>query len=819
MANPHLGVDPSLPSTAGSPEPSTCPRVLRDVVLLPVEDGVIIDGFARREIMRGPIAQTVLPALLDLMDGTRTLDDLAAAFPEVPAGYVRSAVSLLEDWGLLERAADRASPPGEDSEVAAFLRRRIGPAHLADSASGALARLAGANVVLAAAGALRRPAELLQNLLVQSGIGSVRVAGLDLGGLHSIPSGMPVAVLSGADEEAALFQELDRRAIGGELAWLRVVFDQPSGWADIGPLFRPGTGTCYACFRAMHACSGGPPGPPPEPETEHFWLSLAALEIVHQAALPELALSGRNFRRFLLPHWRPRNLTYARRPGCPHCWSTHADTGFIDTAVVFEQCVGLETRRPIAAATAATEAGPEEIKKLPNSEQIPLGPQTFHLGLPVLDAFRARAPGTKNPIQLAQLAALLALTGGVRELSGRKVQRWAANAGNLGSVELFVAVRSVDGLPPGIYFYGAGQHTLAVFRKRRAPDPDDFIRRVLGCSDREMPGALVLLTGAFHRLERKYGAFGQRLVLLDAGCALGQLHLAAQALQLSSRTAAIWADDLIERELNLRGPGEQVTAVVELAPSCAPRNPPPASSSFRTPSEFQGLTAREVGEMLFRESRMPESHLALASSGTRQPIPAAGRPTVRLPKPLRGHLSVGEVLAGRRSVRTFSGREAPLSSLATMLYLASSADAADWPAERDQPLQFVLLAQSVSGVQPGVYAYDATSHGLLYLRSAIPRHLWNDLFVQNDWADAAFVIWVVGDLAAACARYGSWGQRQLLLRAGAACHRLWMPALALGLDGALVAGFVPGAARTLLGFDGYERASLFAFAGGFRPES
>jgi hypothetical protein len=46
-----------------------------------------------------------------------------------------------------------------------------------------------------------------------------------------------------------------------------------------------------------------------------------------------------------------------------------------------------------------------------------------------------------------------------------------------------------------------------------------------------------------------------------------------------------------------------------------------------------------------------------------------------------------------------------------------------------------------------------------------------------------------------------------------------MTALSLGLSGCMVAGVVPGAARRLLGFDGYGTASLLAFVMGHQEES
>lgn len=61
------------------------------------------------------------------------------------------------------------------------------------------------------------------------------------------------------------------------------------------------------------------------------------------------------------------------------------------------------------------------------------------------------------------------------------------------------------------------------------------------------------------------------------------------------------------------------------------------------------------------------------------------------------------------------------------------------------------------------------------------------------------------------------GHRRLLLRAGAAGHRCLMAVLGQGFAGCLVAGLIPGAARALLGLNGFDRASLFGVAFGVNP--
>jgi nitroreductase len=131
-------------------------------------------------------------------------------------------------------------------------------------------------------------------------------------------------------------------------------------------------------------------------------------------------------------------------------------------------------------------------------------------------------------------------------------------------------------------------------------------------------------------------------------------------------------------------------------------------------------------------------------------------------------------------------------------------------------LTFYVLAWRLARFTPGVYAYNAGSHGLQFVAPARSVHDSMDLFVQPEFASAPVIIWITGNLAAACARLGALGHRLLLLRAGFAGHRLWTAASAMGLSGGITAGVVSGAAREQFGLDGYQRASLLAFASGVK---
>ncbi|MGH9914865.1 MAG: nitroreductase family protein [Pyrinomonadaceae bacterium] len=513
--------------------------------------------------------------------------------------------------------------------------------------------------------------------------------------------------------------------------------------------------------------------------------------------------------------------------------------------------MGLQSRRfsPLKEAPGHARravAMTRHAKHLPNCHQYILNKQMPKLDRGALDLLQTDIVDSNGRVTLDELAAILMTTAGIRNLESKnnQVKRWAATAGNLGSVELFLAIHDVDGLPPGFYFYQPQEHSLAFIQWRSGMlEIEEFMRRVVLAEPDHLPDVLVLFTGAFERIAQKYGSFAYRLINLDAGAALSQFHLVARCLNIRSQTAVHWADDLIEEHLNLEPTEEHSTAVVGLFRSASTREPnstrselqfdiPPAKAAHA----FCALPVEAVTEMLYRESRRKEDAFHLDSFGLLNPLslpnplvtssefPIAHRDqsvTALLPSPARGGRLVGEILASRTSIRHYTNDTVSKGQLSTMLSCAYQGDAQDWPEENHErlPLTFLVLAWRIDGLDPGVYAYDHQNNALCFSSVAPSSTEAVDLFVQREVASAPLVIWIVGNLAAACARHGAFGHRQLLLRAGAAGHRLWMASLGMGLEGLLVSGLVPGAARHLLGLDGYGKASLFAFVTGHGDQS
>jgi SagB-type dehydrogenase family enzyme len=834
-------------------------RFPQELVLVPGKEELVIDGAHRLIVLRGRSARTLVPQLVRLLDGTRTLAQLEGALPGIPPEHVRSAAAMLFENGLIEDGAGDASLMDESHpETLAFLRRNVGAARSSQSAHQAYEKLQQSHVLLVTAHS-QSHSEMLKAVLESSGIG--RITLLDSGALDGPPpavesaSGSELIVsLSFGNEDQLWYSKLDDWCHQHGFSWLRVVVDEKQKSADLGPLFAPDQGLCYRCLAAVHCPpETSSPGVPQEVshDTAAFWTGMASLEIMYLLSGVGPLATGRDFQRYNLESWDVRKLRGVRLPGCPRCRPGHDASSAagairpLDTALVFEDYVGMQS--------LAFSGGPElrppgehstplifESKRLQNCEHLVLSREVPKLDLGALDVLSTPARNSEGRMNADELGSILMISAGLREARPgmRQIKRWNATGGNLGSVELFAVVCNVEGIPPGYYFYQPRDHSLAAFVRRAGALPvDEFIRRVVGIPEGgALPDALLIFTGAYHRLSRKYGVFGYRLVNLDAGVALAQMHLAARSLEIQSRTVARWPDDLVTDQLNLESWQEHCTAVAELSRASLPvpspvlpglQAVPEQAARPVAPGEFRGMTQYEVAQRLYQESRLSEGSLAPPAIPVVAPSPALGMGlsvppgSISLPQPARGGRLVSDILSRRNSIRKYGPEPVSLEQLSTILHCAHQEDAREWADEHlcGLPLTFVVAATNVAGLHPAVYQYQNDDQKLLPLTAGLTTDDVVEMAAQPEFSEAPVFLWIFGDLAGACARHGAFGHRQLLLRAGAAGHRLWMSSLAMGLAGCLVAGVVPGAARRQFGFDGYRKASLLALAVGYGSQS
>ena len=210
-------------------------------------DGRLVLEYAHKAtVLEGEATARLVPALLPLLDGTRTVEEIVAVLGEPVEPAVTNALALLDARGLLSagfpHGAEPARPVVETARFLASISRRE------TSPPDAAAVLAQSRLALAGTG----PAvEEVARLLRLSGVADVVRAPLagptdDVDLAIVVPSAVELPEVAGWNETA----------LESGTAWLAVLpFD--GRFTAIGPLFVPGETCCYECYRLRRASNLG----------------------------------------------------------------------------------------------------------------------------------------------------------------------------------------------------------------------------------------------------------------------------------------------------------------------------------------------------------------------------------------------------------------------------------------------------------------------------------------------------------------------------------------------------------------------------------
>jgi bacteriocin biosynthesis cyclodehydratase domain-containing protein len=260
----------------------------------------------------GKAAERLLPHLLPLLDGTRTVDDVVADVGEAARPAVEHALSILRANDLLTDAAPADATAGARrcAELLSATDRRgrtVAELH---------ARLGEIDVyVLGDAPA----GELAGRLLQASGAGGVWSSEWD-----ERPPSAGLVIAAPRADELDLLGEWNRRALDAGTTWLQVLpFDGRMG--AVGPVVVPGQTACHECFRLRRDSTIGPLpdrahghylGAPP---LDALQAGLAALTALRWLAAGDVTDAGVLLAVELAPEPRcTRHFVY-RVPRCPAC--------------------------------------------------------------------------------------------------------------------------------------------------------------------------------------------------------------------------------------------------------------------------------------------------------------------------------------------------------------------------------------------------------------------------------------------------------------------------------------------------------------------
>lgn len=200
-------------------------------------------------VLEGRAVAALLPALLPLLDGTRTAEEIAATLGEPARPAVERALELLGLHGLLTDG-----PPLPDVvplPFAAAALHHAGNDPAAPPPGATRQRLADATVAVVGAGAVA--AEVARTLRL-SGVGGVAHTGW-----AEAPGAAELAVVAPAPAERRALRAWNEAALRADVPWLQVL-PHDGSFAAVGPLFVPGETCCHECYRRRRAANVDYPG-------------------------------------------------------------------------------------------------------------------------------------------------------------------------------------------------------------------------------------------------------------------------------------------------------------------------------------------------------------------------------------------------------------------------------------------------------------------------------------------------------------------------------------------------------------------------------
>jgi bacteriocin biosynthesis cyclodehydratase domain-containing protein len=212
---------------------------------LAIGDAKVLLEYGQRIVcVEGGAASRLVPALLPLLDGTRTADEVVALLGEPVRAAVEQVLDELFDRGLL-----RDGPP-------------LDPDQLARPSRGATELLASLRPGSEPLGEIAEAVASCSAAIVGDGAAGLeaarflRLSGVGVERRDRIESSVDLAVCAPAPEQLPCLPAWNEEALSASQAWLQILpFD--GRYATVGPLYLPGDTGCYECFRRRRAANLG----------------------------------------------------------------------------------------------------------------------------------------------------------------------------------------------------------------------------------------------------------------------------------------------------------------------------------------------------------------------------------------------------------------------------------------------------------------------------------------------------------------------------------------------------------------------------------
>lgn len=174
-----------------------------------------------------------------------------------------------------------------------------------------------------------------------------------------------------------------------------------------------------------------------------------------------------------------------------------------------------------------------------------------------------------------------------------------------------------------------------------------------------------------------------------------------------------------------------------------------------------------------------------------------GEPALVSPR-TQGSTSLEQVLARRRSVRTFAPRDVTWSDVGQLAWAAQGVTAA--PLRTAPSAGALYPIELYVATRQGLFIYEPATHRVrLKVRADVRPRLAAHALGQAAVAEAPVSFVFVGVVSRTQAKYGARAERYVALEAGHAAQNLWLQATALGLGAVTIGAFDDRGIRDVLG--------------------
>ena len=402
---------------------------------------------------------------------------------------------------------------------------------------------------------------------------------------------------------------------------------------------------------------------------------------------------------------------------------------------------------------------------------------------PSLAAIAGEPPTTGGAPTLEDVAALLKLSAGITKWlkvpNGRMAFRAASCTGALYHIELYLVCGDLPGLPAGVYQYGAQDNAL---RKVRSGDYRGALASATAGHEAVASAPVsIVCTSVFWRNAWKYQSRAYRHTYWDCGTILANTLSVASSRGLRAEVVTGFADDDVNRLVDVDGVREAAVAIVPVGSGAAAVAPTEAPARLNL--ETLPYSPKEIDYPLIREAHVATS-LDAAGVAAWRPLGAAERVSTGVPVATETvDESVERVIMRRGSTRLFQLAAIGEDTLRTMLAAAMRPLRGDWPSPEGGLVNTLyLIVNAVDGLASGGYVYHPETGELEQLLEGDQRFIAGHLGLNQALAhDAAVNCYFMTDLAAVTDSMGARGYRAAQLDASIRAGRLYLSAYAMGL--------------------------------------